>query len=82
MSYLSASTRCAPEQCSTSGAPGLKPGEVSMGTSIMAVSFKGGVILGVRKTLLCSKPICTMDIATHGIIPRPSLHAYLWKPAL
>lgn len=26
--------------------PGLKPGEVSMGTSIMAVSFKGGVILG------------------------------------
>lgn len=53
-----------------------------MGTSIMAVSFKGGVILGVRKTLLCSKPICTMDIATHGIIPRPSLHAYLWKPAL
>lgn len=31
--------------------PGLKPGEVSMGTSIMAVSFKGGVILGVRACL-------------------------------
>ncbi|KAF5843464.1 proteasome core particle subunit beta 1 [Dunaliella salina] len=46
MSYLSASMRGPAAQCSTSFPPGLKPGEVSMGTSIMAVSFKGGVILG------------------------------------
>ncbi len=35
-------------ECPAPGAtpPGLKPGEVSMGTSIMAVTYKGGVILG------------------------------------
>ncbi|KAL6765472.1 nucleophile aminohydrolase [Haematococcus lacustris] len=42
--YASSSMRAQPVDSSVGS--GLKPGEVSMGTTIMCVSYKGGVILG------------------------------------